>query len=114
MSRLVVPIMVALVLLSACSSSKEQADAPEPRTYVDVRNRHWLSMTIYVDGAQRVRLGRLKSGESQRYQIPSYLLSGATPIRFVMESSGSSPTILSEELVVVPGEEVVLVIPNTR
>ena len=82
---------------------------------VQVTNRNWLSMEIYVIGqSQRVRLGRVGTGKTQRFIIPSHLITGATPLRFTMESSGASPTTLSESFVVAPGEEIILVIPNTR
>lgn len=109
------PVVLALFLCVACGSIKEQnGGAPAAaETTVDVRNRNWLSMEIYVVGqSQRVRLGRVGTGESETFVIPPHLLSGATPLRFIMEASGPAASILSEEFVVVPGETVVLVIPN--
>ncbi len=108
-----IPALLALMLLSACGSTKEQAD--EPGATVQVTNRNWLSMEIYVVGqSQRVRLGRVGAGKSKQLTIPAHLLSGATPLRFEMESSGPQRDVLSEEFIVAPGEEIILVIPNTR
>ena len=105
---------LAVLLLSACGSTKEQADA-QGGTMVEVTNRNWLSMEIYVVGqSRRVRLGRVGSGKTKRFTLPGDLLSGATPLRFVMESSGAQRDVLSEEFVVTPGESVILIIPNTR
>ena len=82
---------------------------------VKVTNRNWLSMEIYVLGqSRRVRLGRVSAGQSKQFTIPAHLLTGATPLRFEMESSGAQRDVFSEAFVVAPGEEVVLVIPNTR
>ena len=106
--------LLGVLLLSACGSAKEQT-SEQDGTPVQVTNRNWSSMEIYVVGqSQRVRLGRVASGKSKRFTIPAYLLSGATPLRFVMESSGAQPDVLSESFVVTPGEEVILIIPNTR
>lgn len=109
--------LVLLILASlgaACSSLKEQTSVHE-NTEVRVINRNWLSMEIFVaDQGRRERLGRVASGKTKRFKIPAYLLASGTSIRFEMESSGPTPTVLSELLVIKPGEDIVLVIPNTR
>ena len=111
---LAIPALLALMLLTACGSTKKQASEQGGAT-VNVTNRNWLSMEIYVVGqSQRVRLGRVGSGKSKQFTIPAHLLSGATPLRLEMESSGPQQDVLSEEFVVAPGEEVILVIPNAR
>jgi len=111
---LTLPALLALMLLSACGSTKEQTGEQGGAT-VNVTNRNWLSMEIYVVGqSQRVRLGRVGAGKSKQFTIPAHLLSGATPLRFEMESSGPQRDVLTEEFVLAPGEEVILVIPNTR
>ena len=72
-------------------------------------------MELYVVGqSQRVRLGRIGTGKTKTFKIPGHLLSGATPLRFVMESSGAQRDVLSEEFIVTPGESIILIIPNTR
>ncbi len=102
------------MLLSACGSTREQAGQQGGAT-VNVTNRNWLSMEIYVVGqSQRVRLGRVGAGKSKQFTIPAHLLFGATPLRFEMESSGPQRDVLTEAFILAPGEEVVLVIPNTR
>ncbi len=112
--HLIIPALFALLLLSACGSTKEQA-SEQGGALVEVTNRNWVSMEIYVVGqSRRVRLGRVASGKTRRFTIPVSLLSGATPLRLVMESSGPEPDVLTEEFVVAPGEEVILVIPNRR
>ena len=109
-----IPALIVLMLLSACRSTKEQADE-HGGAVVTVTNRNWLSMEIYVLGqSQRVRLGRVGVGQTKQFTIPAHLLTGATPLRFEMESSGPQRDVLSEAFVVAPGEEVILVIPNTR
>ncbi len=111
--HLSIPALLVLMLLSACGSTQEQTG--EPGATVKVTNRNWLSMEIYVVGqSQRVRLGRVGAGKSKQLTIPVHLLTGATPLRFEMESSGPQRSVLSEEFVVAPGEEIILVIPNTR
>lgn len=108
-------IAMCLMLLSVgCASLKEQSDQ-HGGTMALVTNRNWLSMEIYVvDESRRVRLGRVQSGKQKEFRIPPYLLSSGTSLRFEMESSGPTPTVLTESIVLKPGEDIVLVIPNTR
>ena len=111
--QLTIPALLALMLLSACGSTKEQTG--EPGATVKVTNRNGLSMEIYVVGqSQRVRLGRVGAGQSKQLTIPAHLLSGATPLRFEMESSGPQRDVLSEAFILAPGEEIILTIPNTQ
>ena len=112
--HLSIPALLVLMLLSACGSTKEQTGEQGGAT-VNVTNRNWLSMEIYVVGqSQRVRLGRVGAGKSKQFTIPAHLLSGATPLRFEMESSGPQRDVLSEAFIIAPGEEIILIIPNTR
>ncbi len=117
MKKAASPLLIVLLsasFLAACGSAREQT-SQQGETPIQVTNRNWLSMEIYVVGqSQRVRLGRVESGQTERFMIPAHLLSGATPLRFVMESSGPQRDVLSEEILVAPGEEVILVIPNMR
>ncbi len=111
--HLTLPALLAVLLLAGCGSTRE-ADEPGGAP-VRVTNRNWVSMEVFVVGqSRRVRLGRVASGKTRRFNITASLLSGATPLRFVMESSGPERDVLSEEIIVVPGEEVILVIPNRR
>ena len=111
---LYLPALLVVMLLSGCASSREAASEPGGAT-VEVTNRNWVSMEIEVVGqSRRVRLGRVASGQTRRFAIPASLLSGATPLRFVMEPSSAERNVISEEFIVTPGEEVILVIPNTR
>ena len=106
--------LLAVLLVSGCASSREPANEPGGAT-VEVTNRNWVSMEIEVVGqSRRVRLGRVASGKTRRFSIPASLLSGATPLRFVMEPSSAEQNILSEAFIVTPGETIILVIPNMR
>ena len=111
---LIFSALLAVLMLSGCASTQEQASEPGGAT-VQVTNRNWVSMEVEVVGqSRRVRLGRVASGKTQRFSIPASLLSGATPLRFLMEPSNAQQSILSEAFIVTPGEEIILVIPNTR
>lgn len=107
-------VLLVALLGVGCTSLKEQSDE-HGGTMARVTNRNWLSMEIFVaDQSRRVRLGRVQSGKTKEFRIPPYLLASGTSLRFEMESSGATPTVLSESIVIKPGEDIILIIPNTR
>lgn len=108
-------MLFILTLFCSCGSSKEAASGPTARTTVEVRNRNGIGVEIYVmDGERRIRLGRVGGGRTETFDLPAYLISSATPLRFLMESAAPSPAVLSETITVLPGEQVILVVPEIR
>lgn len=112
MLRRTAAMLFVLMLFCSCGSSKETSSS---QTTVEVRNRNGLSVEIYVlDAERRIRLGRVGGGQTETFGLPSYLITSATPLQFLMESAGPTPAVLSETITVVPGEQVILVVPNMR
>lgn len=113
--RMLTPIIMCATLLAACSTHRADDSSPTPAnatTTVEVDNRDFLDMTIYVlDGAQRVRLGTASGHKTTMLTIPSYLIRGPEPLRFLCDPIGSSHAPVSDELVVHPGDTVSLIIP---
>lgn len=103
-----------LALGIACSgNSKEDQDAePVPVTMLKVNNQAFLDMTIYVyRSSQRIRLGTASGNSTSRFVIPSNLIFGSTPLRFMADPIGRNRTPVSQEISVSPGDEVLLTIP---
>jgi hypothetical protein len=91
------------------AKSAQQDSAP---TTVRVRNQGFLDVNVYVvRGGQRVRLGTVTGNSTQVLRIPEFLLSGATPLRFLADPIGTQRQPVSDEIVVTPGDEVTLFIP---
>ena len=113
--RRLIPIFMCAALLTACSTHRADDSSPTPAnemTTVEVDNRDFLDMTIYVlDGAQRVRLGTAGGHRTTTLTIPAYLIRGPEPLRFLCDPIGSSHAPVSDELVVHPGDTVSLIIP---
>jgi hypothetical protein len=113
-SRLPLLLLLAVVLAgTSCrrGSTKQSAEMDAP-TMLRVDNRAFNDMTIYVlRASQRIRLGVAPGNSTARFQIPSYVIFGATPLRFLADPIGASRTPVSEEITVQPGDEVVLMIP---
>lgn len=79
---------------------------------LQVENQSFSDMVIYaVSGAQRVRLGLATGNSTKSFTIPTYLIRGAGPLRFLADPIGSNRTPVSEEMAVQPGDIVSLTIP---
>jgi hypothetical protein len=113
----VLALAIMLGAIGACGGAKNRSTTPQPeqpRTTLIVDNRGPVDMTIYVlRGAQRYRLGICPGTTQMRFTIPSSMVFGATPMRFLADPIGSSRTPVSNEIPVRPGDEVHLLIPWT-
>ena len=115
-SRIAMLTLVLSTLASglACSgNTKEDQDAePVPATMLKVNNQAFLDMTIYVlRSSQRIRLGTASGNATSRFVIPSNLIFGSTPLRFIADPIGRNRSPVSQEISVSPGDEVILTIP---
>jgi hypothetical protein len=102
-----------LAALVHCSG-RDPASNPSPSTaaMLQVENRGFADMVIYaISGAQRVRLGLATGNSTKSFTIPSALVRGAGPLRFLADPIGGSRSPISEEMVVQPGDIVTLTIP---
>jgi hypothetical protein len=100
--------------LLACNAFKRGPDTSDMSgpTVVQVDNQGFLDMTVYASrSAQRVRLGVATGNNKTNFNIPSVLVSGLTPLRFVADPIGGRRASVSEEITVAPGDTVVLTIP---
>lgn len=99
------------LILSACASANTQTTTEEP-TILKVDNRAVLDMNIYVlRSTQRIRLGTASGLSTTRLTIPSSMLLGATTLRFMADPIGSNRMPVSDDITVLPGDEVTLIIP---
>jgi len=108
----VVPVLV-LYLLAGCGSLHQSHPVdPLLRTYVEVDNRGFADMTIYVvDGSQRIRLGIAPGNARTEFPIPWHLVASARQLQFLADPIGSSRQAFSDQIYVEPGDHVVLLIP---
>lgn len=108
----VVPVL--LLLLAGCGALRQsQPVDPLLRTYVDVDNRGFADMAIYViDGGQRIRLGIAPGNARTQLVIPAHLVSASRQLQFLADPIGSSRQAFSDQIYVEPGDHVVLLIPG--
>jgi hypothetical protein len=109
--RQFVAAMLTLAL-AACGGTKSRSAIAQPRTTLRVENQGFSDMTIYaIRSGQRIRLGTATGNQTTTFTIPSNLIFGATPLRFLADPIGSDRTPVSDEITVQPGDQVRLVIP---
>jgi hypothetical protein len=99
--------------IAACAGLRGsgQRDPTEP-TVVEVNNQGFLDMTVYVlRNSQRVRLGIATGNSKTRFTIPPDVVSGISTLRFIADPIGGRRNSVSEEITVVPGDTVGLLIP---
>ena len=100
--------LVTAAALAACRQ-KPHIAPDQPKTMVTVVNTSLQDMTLYiVSRGQRARLGVALSNQTSEFEIPAYLVYGATPVRFMTEERipGGRPFLL--ESLVCPGDRVQL------
>ena len=105
--------VVATLTLTGCGAMRQsRADAAAPRTVLEVDNRSFSDMDIYLmNGGQRVRLGMATGNTKTKLVIPSSYVSGARQIQFVADPIGGTRASVSDQIYVDPGDEVTLIIP---
>jgi hypothetical protein len=111
--RVIVAVVLSLTV-AGCShrSAPEPEAGPPARTTVRVENQGFADMNIYVlSGGQRIRLGLATGNTTTTFTIPSYLVGGLTPLRFLADPVGGRRSPVSDEITVKPGDQVVLTIP---
>ncbi|HEV2642397.1 MAG TPA: hypothetical protein VGT98_06810, partial [Candidatus Elarobacter sp.] len=82
-------------------------------TTLSVVNQAYLDMNVYVlrDGGQRIRLGTATGNQTTVLTIPSDVLFGPTPLRFVADPIGGTRASVSTSILVNPGDQVEMRIP---
>ena len=108
-------VIIALSVVGlGCSgfSRGSAAGDQNERTVIQVDNQGFLDMTVYAArSSERVRLGIASGNRKTNLTIPSSLIFGLTPLRFVADPIGGRRASVSEEITVSPGDTVLLMIP---
>lgn len=109
--RTLATILMTLLMVG-CASTAPEEDAAAP-TFVEVENRSTLDMTIHVlpEGGVQTRLGTVPGASTETLRIPSRLIFGATELRFQADPIGSPRAAVTRDIMVTPGDTVVLQIP---
>ena len=100
-------------IFAACASMGKQQPSTENPTTLVVDNRNVLDMNIYIvrDGGQRIRVGTATGLTKTKLTIPRGVVLGSTTVRFLADPIGSTRGPISEEITMMPGDEVGLMLP---
>lgn len=109
-------LLAAVCLTTSCARTTGGSDTDaDPRTAVTtvrVENQSYLDMNIYVlRGAERIRLGTVTGNTTQVLTIPRHVATSPMGMRFLADPIGGRRTPVSEEITVIPGDQVTLTIP---
>ena len=102
---------LAAVTASACFGGKPRA--PNEAAKVEVENRAFSDMTVYVVdlGGARRRLGTAIGLTTTVLTIPQTAVGNGREVLFVVDPIGGARTAYTNRIYVTPGDEVRLVIP---
>ena len=110
MRTLLIGLVAAHTLLSGCALRSSSRGADLPRTVLEVDNRGFADMTVYVVNlGQRVRLGVAPGLRKTELTIPPSVVRGGQ-LSFLADPIGSSRTSVSDQIYVTAGETVTLII----
>ena len=107
---------LALVLLLAaftlsCGSGKPAARGSK-KTTLQVENRNFNDMTIYViRESLRQRLGVVSGNTTRTFPLPDFIVAGGRTLRFQADPIGGRARPISQDITVFPGDTVFFIIP---
>jgi hypothetical protein len=106
-------VAVAVFALGACTGmARGSGGNLNTQAAIRVDNQSFSDMTVYaLRSAQRVRLGLAPGHTNTVFTVPSALMNGLTPLRFIADPIGGARPSVSEEITVAPGDSVTLTIP---
>lgn len=104
----VAALLVAAV--PACSHKAQPGDVgPEKATVLTVENNGFLDVVVYVvRGGQRIRLGEARGHAMDTFVIPATLVQPGGTLRFLADPIGGRAQPTTEDIVVFPGDQLVL------
>jgi len=106
-------VVALCAITAACASLGKQRPATDDPTTVVVDNRNVLDMNMYIirSGGQRLRIGTATGLSKTKFTIPRGIVLGSTTVRFLADPIGGSRGPVSEEITMMEGDEVSLMLP---
>jgi hypothetical protein len=108
--------LLAVISLGACGrTADEMVDgmpAPLAAPAVSVTNTNWADVNVFaVSGGQSHRLGMVTTNQTTRFDVPEALRASGD-FRIVIEPIGSSERFVASNVLVGPGQELVINVHN--
>lgn len=98
---------------AACARSTYVPAEGPVRTVLKVENQGFPDMNVFVvpEGSNRVRLGTVTGNSNAYFTLPDYVVKGTRELRFQALPIATQRGPISQSIMVVPGDTVVLTIP---
>lgn len=106
-------LFTGLALGAGCAHNR-YANAEGPlRTVLKVENQGFPDMNVFVvpEGSNRVRLGTVTGNSNAYFTLPDYVVKGTRELRFQALPIATPGGPISQSIMVIPGDTVVLTIP---
>jgi hypothetical protein len=104
-------VLLCVAACAALSRNSSNSDQSQPAV-LEVDNRGFLDMDVFAArSVERVRLGTAGGTGKTFFNIPTFLVSGVTSLRFIADPIGGNRASVSQSITVSPGDTVVLMIP---
>jgi hypothetical protein len=106
--------ILILGVLAACARSTSMSASPQEKTVLRVENQGFADMNIFVlpEGSTRIRLGTATGKSVEHFTLPQNVVPrGVRPLRFIAAPIATPRGDVSDEILVTPGDTVVLIIP---
>jgi hypothetical protein len=113
-ARSLLPLVLAVLLLSACSATRQTRTGADGSARVRVVNQSPMDMRIHVvtGAGLQARLGMVNALAEARFDIPSSVVSGGRELSFLVQPLASRTDARSFSIMVRPGQTVTLTIPS--
>jgi len=111
--RALVCTFLLLATLASCARGTALSASSE-KTVLRVENQGFDDMNIYVlpEASARMRLGTAIGKSTQNFTLPQNVVPrGVRPLRFIAAPIATQRGDISDEILVTPGDTVVLIIP---
>lgn len=105
-------LLLVLLLAAGCSARRGAPSMEQQRATIQVENRSWSEVVVYVvRSSQRVRLGSVPGVSTRTFVIPRSMVGAGIPLRFQADPIGSDRAPVSQEISVDAGDEVRMYVP---
>ena len=112
----VIPVFVAsIAVVAGCAQSRYEAQESTPPTVLKVENQGipgTLDIFVYPEHRGAIRLGSVNGMSAVYFTLPSYLLHGTQRLQFEVLPIAKTSGRITQSILVVPGDTVVLKVPG--
>jgi hypothetical protein len=101
--------LFGLALVGCGGHNTDNGIIPNSPTTLKIDNESFNDMRIYVrQGGQRIRIGTATGKQTSTFKLPKSIVPGFTTLRVEAVPIGANGRSISEEITVIPGDDLML------